>query len=204
MLEPFTRSKRAFVHAVCLARFHCEQLAADALFEPARYGTWSGPIAPLDRHFRGAPRRDEPPFEEGCDEPKGSVSGSGFPTYVRRLMKVRTSPRTHLSAHDPIRPARPDRENDADAQPHLRPVPPRSSVRWTWSTPSGRCTSCARIPRWCTGTRCIANVSFPSSNPTQPAPFGTDRLNKLNDVRALLRLQRPRTSGRGTTRRSWC
>ena len=145
------------------------------------------------------------PLKKDAMSQKGAYRGSGFPTYVRRLMKVRTSPRTHLSAArpDPTGTTRP-RKNDADAQPHLRPVPPRSSVRWTWSTPSGRCTSCARIPRWCTGTRCIANVSFPSSNPTQPAPFGTARLNKLNDVRALLRLQRPRTSGRGTTRRSWC
>ena len=82
------------------------------LFEPSSQ-LQRGPVRsrPLGRHFRGAPRRDEPPFEEGCDEPEGGVSGKRV-SHVRQATDEGENIAAHptFAPHDPTRPARPDRE----------------------------------------------------------------------------------------------
>lgn len=122
-----TRSKSLLVHAVCLRAL---PLWRDL---PSRSSAQL-PLFCFERSGRSQPCRwpqlvghsgeMNHPLKKDAMSQKGVYRGSGFPLYIRRLMKVRTSPCTPPTRRTtrPARHTRP-RENDANFFP-TRPTPP--------------------------------------------------------------------------------
>ena len=132
MLEPFSLDpSRYFVHAVCLRAL---PLWRDL---PSRSSAQL-PLFCFERSGRSQPCRwpqlvghsgeMNHPLKKDAMSQKGAYRGSGFPLYIRRLMKVRTSPctpptrrTTRPDPHDPTE------RNDANFIPtptHSAPAVP--------------------------------------------------------------------------------